>query len=168
MNVLVTGATGYVGGRLVPKLLELGFHVRILARNPDRIKNRSWYSQVEIFTGDVLNKNSLHGLFQNIDVAFYLIHNLSKGKNFNDADTLSANNFVDTANEENLNRIIYLGGLAEGTDDLSEHLLSRQRTGEILRSSDIDVTEFRCGVIVGSGSISFEIIRNLTERLKMF
>ena len=165
MNVLVTGATGYVGGRLIPKLLELGFHVRILARNPDRIKNRSWYSQVEIFTGDVLNKNSLHGLFQNIDVAFYLIHSLSKGKNFNDADTLSANNFVDTANEENLNRIIYLGGLAEGTDDLSEHLLSRQRTGEILRSSDIDVTEFRCGVIVGSGSISFEIIRNLTERL---
>ena len=83
MKILVTGATGYVGGRLIPKLLQLGFDVRILARNPDRIQNRSWYSQVEIFTGDVLDKDSLDGLFTDIDVAFYLIHSLSQGKNFN-------------------------------------------------------------------------------------
>ena len=76
MKILVTGATGYVGGRLIPKLLQLGFDVRILARNPDRIQNRSWYSQVEIFTGDVLDKDSLDGLFTDIDVAFYLIHSL--------------------------------------------------------------------------------------------
>tara|TARA_Y100000814_G_scaffold288735_1_gene260641 strand:+ start:614 stop:2089 length:1476 start_codon:yes stop_codon:yes gene_type:complete len=165
MKILVTGATGYVGGRLIPKLLQLGFEVRILARNPDRIKNRSWYSDVEIFTGDVLNKDSLKGLFTNIDTAFYLIHSLSQGNNFNHADIEAAENFSQVAQAEKLNKIIYLGGLAEGSDHLSEHLLSRQKTGEILRNSDIDITEFRSGVIVGSGSLSFEIIRNLTERL---
>tara|TARA_B100000676_G_scaffold310769_1_gene378342 strand:+ start:1089 stop:2558 length:1470 start_codon:yes stop_codon:yes gene_type:complete len=165
MKILVTGATGYVGGRLIPKLLELGFEVRILARNPDRIKNRPWYSKVEIFTGNVLNKDSLHGLFKNIDIAFYLIHSLSQGKNFDEADVNAAHNFVEIAELEKLNKIIYLGGLGEVSDNLSKHLLSRQQTGEILRSSEIDVTEFRSGVIVGSGSLSFEIIRNLTERL---
>ncbi len=165
MKILVTGATGYVGGRLIPKLLQLGFDVRILARNPDRIQNRSWYSQVEIFTGDVLDKDSLDGLFTDIDTAFYLIHSLSQGKNFNQADIQAAQNFVEVAESEKLKKIIYLGGLGEVSDNLSMHLLSRQQTGEILRNSEVDVTEFRSGVIVGSGSLSFEIIRNLTERL---
>ena len=139
--------------------------MRILARNPDRIQNRSWYSQVEIFTGDVLDKDSLDGLFTDIDVAFYLIHSLSQGKNFNQSDIQAAQNFVEVAESEKLKKIIYLGGLGEVSDNLSMHLLSRQQTGEILRNSEVDVTEFRSGVIVGSGSLSFEIIRNLTERL---
>ena len=164
-NILVTGATGYVGGRLIPKLLEKGYKIRILVRNPERLKNKLWYNKVDIFKGNVLEKNTIKGLFHNIDVAYYLIHSMDSHKNFEKNDILAANIFGSIAKEEKLNKIIYLGGLADSSSDLSKHLRSRLDTGKELANHSIDLIEFRANVIVGSGSLSFEMIRNLTERI---
>ena len=164
-KVLVTGSTGYVGGRLVPKLLELGYKVRVLVRNPERLKNRAWYDKVDIYQGDVLKSDSLTSLFDDIDIAYYLIHSMSHSKNFDETDLDAANNFCKSAKGSNLKKIIYLGGLGDSDTALSKHLKSRQNTGNALRESGIDITEFRAGVIVGSGSLSFEMIRNLSERI---
>ena len=164
-NILVTGSTGYVGGRLVPQLLEKGYNIRVLVRNPERLKNRSWHSKVEIFKGDVLKLDTLAELFKNIDLAYYLIHGMSDDNNFETTDVKAARNFCLAAKNYSVEKIIYLGGLAESNDKLSKHLSSRHKTGEVLRESGIDITEFRAGVIVGSGSLSFEMIRNLTERI---
>ena len=164
-NILVTGSTGYVGGRLVPEILELGYNVRVFVRNPERLKNRAWYNKVDIFEGDVLKLDSLKNIFNGIDVAYYLIHSMSHYNNFEETDLKAADNFCIAAKESNLKKIIYLGGLAGSSATLSKHLLSRQNTGNVLRESGIDITEFRAGVIVGSGSLSFEMIRNLSERI---
>ena len=164
-NILVTGSTGYVGGRLVPKLLEKGYSVRVLVRNAERLKNRSWYSKVEIFSGDVLDISSLKNLFVDIDLAYYLIHSMSDTNDFDQSDIKAAQNFCSAAKKSNLKKIIYLGGLADSETKLSKHLKSRQNTGDELRKSSINITEFRAGVIVGSGSLSFEMIRNLSERI---
>jgi len=164
-KILVTGATGYVGGRLIPELLKNNYHVRVLVRNPERLKNKTWYKKIEIHKGNVLHKKSLSGLFKNIDIAYYLIHSMEKNKNFEKADLIAANTFGETANQEGLKKIIYLGGLAQDKNNLSKHLKSRHDTGKALSNHGIDVTEFRASVIVGSGSLSFEMIRNLTERI---
>ena len=164
-NILVTGATGYVGGRLIPKLLSNNYKVRVLVRNPDRLKNKSWYNKVEIYTGNVLNEKSIIGIFKNIDLAYYLIHSMEKFKNFEKTDINAASTFATVANKEGLKKIIYLGGLAEDKNNLSKHLKSRLETGRELSKHGIDITEFRASVIVGSGSLSFEMIRNLTERI---
>ena len=164
-KILVTGSTGYVGGRLVPKLLESGYQVRVLVRNPERLKNRAWYDKVDIYKGDVLKSDSLTNLFDGIDIAYYLIHSMSHSKNFDKTDLDAANNFCKSAKGSNLKKIIYLGGLGDSGTVLSKHLKSRQNTGNALRESGIDITEFRAGVIVGSGSLSFEMIRNLSERI---
>ena len=163
--ILVTGATGYVGGRLVSKLLEMNYQVRVLARNPSRLENNIWYKNVEIHKGDVLNKESLSGLFENVEKAYYLIHSMSNFNNFTETDIKAAKIFSEVAKQENLNQIIYLGGLADNTSNLSKHLKSRLLTGDELRKSGIQIIEFRASVIVGSGSLSFEMIRNLTERI---
>ena len=164
-NILITGSTGYVGGRLVPKLLNKGFNIRVLVRNPNRLKNRSWYHKVEIFKGDVLNLKTLTDLFENIDIAYYLIHGMSDNDNFTKTEEIAAKNFYLAAKDQPLKKIIYLGGLADSSSNLSKHLNSRHKTGKILRGSGIDITEFRAGVIVGAGSLSFEMIRNLCERI---
>ena len=164
-NILITGSTGYVGGRLVPKLLERGYNIRVLVRNPERLKNRSWHRKVEIFKGDVLQLETLSELFKNIDLAYYLIHGMSDAHDFETTDVKAASNFCLAAKSYPIKKIIYLGGLAESNGKLSKHLSSRHKTGEALRESGIDITEFRAGVIVGSGSLSFEMIRNLCERL---
>ena len=164
-KVLVTGATGYVGGRLIPKLLKKSYKIRVLVRNPERLKNKIWYNHVEIYKGDVLNKKSIIGLFKNIDIAYYLIHSMSHAHNFEKTDLNAANIFASVAQSENLTKIIYLGGLAEDSKNLSAHLKSRHDTGKELSKYNINVIEFRANVIVGSGSLSFEMIRNLTERL---
>jgi uncharacterized protein YbjT (DUF2867 family) len=161
--ILVTGATGYVGGRLVPRLLESGYKIRCLARDASRLKNR--WKGVEIFQGDVLDEESLNKALNGVDTAYYLIHSMGGDDEFSKTDIIAAENFARAAENQKVKRIIYLGGLVSSDENLSKHLSSRQQTGETLRKFSVPVTEFRAGVIVGSGSLSFEMVRYLTERL---
>ncbi len=163
--VLVTGATGYIGGRLVPKLLEEGYQVRVLVRDAVRLQGRPWVDQVKVFEGDVLRKDTLPEAMENVSAANYLIHSMMVSSNFHERDLFAARNFAETAREKGVQRIIYLGGLGDPETELSQHLNSRQQTGEVLRESGVPVIEFRAAVVVGSGSVSFEMIRYLTERL---
>ena len=163
--ILVTGATGYIGGRLVPQLLKDGHGVRCVVRDPSRLEGRPWHDKVEIVTGDVLDPASLRAALDGVSIAYYLIHSMGAGAHFEERDLVAARNFSAAAKAAGVERIIYLGGLAEPSPDLSEHLRSRQQTGEALREGGVPVTEFRAGVIVGSNSLSFEMIRYLTERV---
>lgn len=163
--ILVTGATGYIGGRLIPHLLDAGYRVRCLVRDPERLQGRPWQNRVEIVAGDVLQPESLVPALQGTEAAYYLIHSLAGGADFHERDVTAATNFAAAAETAGVQRIIYLGGLAESSPNLSEHLRSRQQSGDALRTSSVPVTEFRAGVIVGSGSLSFEMIRYLTERV---
>jgi uncharacterized protein YbjT (DUF2867 family) len=163
--VLVTGATGYIGGRLLPRLVEKGCRIRVLVRDPARLQGRPWAASVESAVGDVLERQSLVNAMEGVSTAYYLVHSLGGGSDFHQRDLKAAENFSMAAQTAGVERIIYLGGLADASPDLSEHLLSRQQTGEALRKAGVPVTEFRAGVIVGSGSLSFEMIRYLTERV---
>jgi uncharacterized protein YbjT (DUF2867 family) len=163
--VLVTGATGYVGGRLVPRLLEAGYQVRCLVRDPARLQGRSWLEQVEVVQGDVLKPETLSTALQGITAAYYMIHSMKRSADFHQRDLTAARNFGHAAKEAGVQRLIYLGGLGDPTTKLSEHLHSRQQTGEVLRQAGMPVIEFRAAIIVGSGSLSFEMIRYLTERI---
>lgn len=164
-RILVTGATGYIGGRLVPHLLERGYQVRCLVRDPQRLQGRPWQSRVEIVSGDVLQPDSLSAAMQGMDSAYYLVHSMGSGQDFHERDLTAARNFSQAAKEAGVKRLIYLGGLAKDDATLSKHLRSRQETGHALREAGVPVTEFRAAVIVGSGSLSFEMIRYLTERV---
>lgn len=166
-SCLVTGVTGYVGGRLVPWLLERGYRVRVLTRDKDRLQGRGWIEAVEVVEADVLKPETLPPAMENVDVAYYLIHSMSGTKNegFHERDMRAALNFGDAARQYGLQRIIYLGGLSNPHDELSEHLRSRLKTGACLRESGVPVTEFRAAIVVGSGSKSFEMMRYLTDRL---
>jgi uncharacterized protein YbjT (DUF2867 family) len=162
---LVTGATGYVGGRLVPRLLEAGRRVRVLARDPARLAGRPWAGEVEVVRGDVLDPSTLPGALQGVEVAYYLVHSMGEHAAFAERDRDAARAFGLAARDAGVKRIVYLGGLGAAGTGLSDHLRSRQETGDALRSGGVPVTEFRAAVIVGSGSISFEMIRWLVERL---
>lgn len=164
-KILVTGATGYVGGRLVPRLLESGYKVRVLVRDPGRLAGRAWEDKVEVFQGDVLGAVNLDEAMEGISVAYYLIHSMSGNADFHERDIIAARIFSRGAKMAGIKRIIYLGGLGDPDSRLSEHLASRQATGQALTQSGIPVTEFRAAVIVGCGSISFEMVRYLTERI---
>jgi uncharacterized protein YbjT (DUF2867 family) len=164
-TVLVTGATGYIGGRLVPRLLEAGFRVRCLARDPARLQGRPWLTEVAVAVGDCLRAETLPAAMEGVEVAFYMVHSMAAGHDFEQRDVLAARNFATAARAAGARRIIYLGGLGDPDTALSGHLRSRQKTGAVLRETGVPVTEFRAPVIVGSGSLSFEIIRYLTERL---
>lgn len=166
MNILVTGSTGYIGGRLVPRLLQAGHQIRVFARDPSRLRGHPWATKVEVTRGDVLKPATIPAAMAGIDVAYYLIHSMSQGEQgFSDRDRRAAEAFGQAAREAGVKRIIYLGGLGDEQEALSHHLRSRHETGEVLRQSGVPVTEFRAAIIVGSGSISFEMVRYLTERL---
>ncbi|HEX6219554.1 MAG TPA: SDR family oxidoreductase [Acidimicrobiia bacterium] len=163
-RVLVTGATGYIGGRLVPKLLEMGYDVVCLARTPQKLDDVWWRDQVEVRQGDLLDPQSLGPVLEGCDRAFYLVHSMEeKGADFGARDREAASNFAAAAGRSDLQRIVYLGGLGKG--DLSPHLASRQEVGQLLAAGSVPVTELRAAVIIGSGSVSFEMLRYLTEVL---
>ena len=162
--ILVTGATGYVGGRLVPRLLEAGYRVRCLVRDRSRLTGRPWLGQVEIIEADVLEPKTLPPAFEGVSAAYYLIHGMKGGQVDAERDRTAAQNFADAAGQAGVERIIYLGELADPDADLSPYLRSRLETGEILRAGNVPATEFRAGMIVGSGSVLFEMIRYLSER----
>ncbi len=164
-TILVTGATGYVGGRLVPHLLNRDFPVRVFVRDPVRLSGREWIEQVEIAEGNVLNPEDLPPAMEGIHTAYYLIHNMTERKGYREQEQRAARNFASAARAEGVKRIIYLGALGDPDADLAPHLQSRQETGTELAKHGVPVTELRAAIIVGSGSISFEMIRNLTERL---
>ena len=163
--ILVTGATGYVGGRLVLRLLAAGYRVRCLVRDPTRLQGRAWLDQVELAQGDMLQPDSLAAAMRDVWVVYYLVHSLGGGNDFSERDLAAARNCAQAARTAGVKRIIYLGGLGDPQANLSPHLRSRQQTGEVLCEAGVPVTEFRAAVIVGSGSLSFEMIRYLTERL---
>ncbi len=164
--VLVTGATGYVGGRLVPRLLDAGYRVRVLVRGgAQRLAGRPWQNAVEVVQGDVLEAATLPAALAGVHAAYYLIHSMGGHEKFRERDREAARNFSQAAAAANVQQIVYLGGLGSKEQDLSEHLQSRQETGEVLREAGVPVTEFRAGMVVGSGSLSFEMLRHLAERL---
>ena len=164
-TILVTGPTGYIGGGLVPRLLFGGRRVRCLARHPERLAGRSWAGSVEIIKGDVYKGEGLSEALSGVDAAYYLVHSMADVPGFADMEAVSAANFASAAARAGCKRIIYLGGAGKDACSLSRHLASRHRVGEILRSTGVPVTEFRAGMIVGSGSVSFEMIRYLVERV---
>jgi uncharacterized protein YbjT (DUF2867 family)/uncharacterized protein YndB with AHSA1/START domain len=165
MHILITGATGYVGGRLVPRLLAAGHTVRCMVRDPSRLQGRPWAADVETVAGDVLDETTLIGALAGIDVAYYLVHSMGSGHDFHERDARAARAFGEAARAAGVQRLVYLGALGDPASDLSEHLRSRQETGDALREAGVPVTEFRAAVIVGAGSLSFEMIRYLTERV---
>ncbi|HMZ06232.1 MAG TPA: SDR family oxidoreductase [Anaerolineales bacterium] len=167
-KILVTGPTGYVGGRLIPRLLEAGYDVRVLARDPSRLQGRPWLDRVEVIQADALDPASLPVALEDVSTAYYLIHGRQGGKITSERDLSAARNFVRSAEKANLERIIYLGELVDPTAKLSPYLRSRHETGYILRQGRVPVTEFRAGMIIGSGSVLFEMVRYLAELQPVF
>lgn len=161
--ILVTGATGYIASGLIPQLLKRGYRVRALARHPERLKARKWYSQVEMVQGDVLQPATLPLALDGVHTAYYLIHNMLSGRGFTSREIEGAYNFAQAAENATVEHIIYLGGLADPEQHIAPHMRSRIETGKTLRTGKVPVTEFRAGIIVGSGSISFEMIRFMME-----
>jgi uncharacterized protein YbjT (DUF2867 family) len=164
MNVLVTGSTGYIGGRLVPLLLARGHSVRVLVRDARRLASKPWATEVDVVQGDVHDPSALEKAVEGMDAAYYLVHSMCTGPDFATRDRIGAETFVEVG--RGLRQVIYLGGIlsrgGEGQD--SKHLRSRAEVGEILRGG-LPTTEIRAGPIIGSGSASFEMVRYLTERL---
>jgi uncharacterized protein YbjT (DUF2867 family) len=166
LRCLVTGATGYIGGRLVPELLAAGYTVRCMARDPGKLADRPWSDDVEVAKADVTEPAALRPALAGCDVAYYLIHSLGTGPSFERRDREAARTFADAAREAGVSRIVYLGGMTSGQEsDLSPHLRSRGEVGGILLRSGVPTAALQAAVIIGSGSASFEMLRYLTERL---
>ncbi len=162
--VLLTGATGYIGGRLMPILAREGYRVRCLARRPDALRGRA-PEGVEAVRGDVLDPDSLRAAMEGVRIAYFLVHALGSSGQFEAQELTGAANFARAGAEAGVERIVYLGGLGDGGEELSPHLRSRHAVGHILRESGVPVVEFRASIIIGSGSLSFELVRALVERL---
>jgi len=165
-RVLVLGATGYVGGRLVPRLLDDRHEVAVLTRDRRRLEDRPWSPRVAIHEGDALHPESLRVPFGEAEIVYYLVHSMAAGEGeFERLDREAARHVSRVAADAGVARIIYLGGLGDDQEEQSAHLRSRNEVGRILRAGTVPVTEFRAAVIVGSGSLSFELIHHLTNRL---
>ena len=163
-RILLTGATGYVGGRLLRALEGKGYNVRCLARRPEYLQE--WVgSNTEVVKGDLLDLESLLPAMEGVHTAYYLVHSMGTKGEFEDEDRQAARNFCEAAERAGVSRIIYLGGLCSEKYPASPHMRSRREVGEILRASDIQVLEFQASIIIGSGSLSFELVRSLVERL---
>ena len=162
--VLLTGASGYIGGRLLKALEKAGWPVRCLARRPDFLRPRVAPS-TEVVQADCLDRNSLAPAMAGVHTAYYLVHSMGSPGQFEEEDRQAAQNFADAARESGIRRIIYLGGLGNQDQALSAHLRSRHEVADILRSSGIPTIEFRASIVIGSGSLSFEMIRALVQRL---
>lgn len=165
VRCLVTGATGYIGARLVPRLLDEGHAVRALARNPAKLADVPWRQQAEVARGDLGDVDSLIAAFDGIDVVYYLVHSMGTAKDFADEETRAVRNVVTAARRAGVRRIVYLSGLHPEGRKLSPHLESRTAVGDALISSGVETIVLQAGVVVGSGSASFEMIRHLTDRL---
>lgn len=166
--IMVTGSTGYVGGRLVNQLLSSGYHVKVLGRSLEKIKSRHWAKnpEIEMVQADLLDYESLKNALKNCRAAYYLVHSMNpQSKDFAESDRIAAQNMVKAAEVQDLEKIIYLSGLGEKESNLSRHLKSRAEVAEILCSGPVPVTVLRAAMILGSGSASFEILRYLVERL---
>lgn len=167
-RILVVGASGYIASRLIPVLLEEGHSVRCLARDPRKLSKRAWIDRVEVVQADLTRQESLPPALDCCEVIYYLVHNMSAGKEYDRLDQVSARNLGSMAAKAGVRKIIYLGGLADREDDkLALHLYSRLETGDTLRESGIPVIEFRSGVIIGAGSVSFEMIRALADQFPL-
>jgi uncharacterized protein YbjT (DUF2867 family) len=166
LRCLVTGASGYIGGRLVPELLSAGYTVRCMARDPAKLGNRPWSDQVEIAKADVTDAAAVRRALEGVDVAYYLIHSLGTDSSFEQRDRDAAGTFAAAAKDAGVQRIVYLGGIISGRpEELSAHLRSRGEVGDILLASGVPTAAVQAAVIIGSGSASFEMLRYLTERL---
>jgi uncharacterized protein YbjT (DUF2867 family) len=163
--ILLTGGTGYVGGRLIPLLEKQGVRQRCLARSPEKMRPRA-KAGTEIVQGDVLDPASLDRALQGVQTAYYLVHLMSGSKDFEKEDRQAAANFAQAARNAGVRRIIYLGGLGDDADPkLSPHLRSRHEVGRILRDSGVETIEFRASLVIGTGSLSFDLVKALTDRL---
>jgi uncharacterized protein YbjT (DUF2867 family) len=166
MRCLVTGATGYIGGHLVPVLLDRGHTVRAMARNPDKLRGRDWRDHVEVARGDLSDPESLTTAFEGVDVVYYLVHSMGTSSDFVKEEERSARNVVAAARDAGVGRFVYLSGLhPEG--ELSPHLRSRTAVGDVLIDSGIETVVLQAGIVIGSGSASFEMVRHLTDRLPL-
>ena len=163
--VVVTGATGYVGGRLIPQLLTAGYRVRCVARRPEQLSDRLWKDQVEIVQADLSKPDEVSLALKDATSAYYLLHSMSSSDDFAEVESAMASQFSTAAEVEGLRQIIYLGGLGHDGADKSDHLSSRHRVGRLLAAGKTPVTELRAAVIIGSGSASFEMLRSLVEVL---
>lgn len=162
---LVTGATGYIGGLLVPELLDRGHDVRAMARTPAKLDDASWRDRVEVVKGDLTDPESLTAAFDGTDVVYYLVHSMGTSKDFVAEEARSARNVVAAAKQAGVRRFVYLSGLHPEGVELSRHLASRTEVGEILIESGIETVVLQAGIVIGSGSASFEMVRHLTDRL---
>ncbi len=163
--VLLTGASGYVGGRLIPLLEQQPVVLRCLARSPDKLRSLVKES-TQIVRGDVLDRPSLEEALKGVHTAYYLVHLMSGSKDFEKEDRQAATNFAHAAKKAEVRRIIYLGGLGDDADPkLSPHLRSRHEVGKILRDSAVETIEFRASLVIGTGSLSFDLVKSLTDRL---
>ncbi len=163
--ILITGATGYIGGRLVAAFERQGIEVRCVARHPEHLQARVTPSTTEVVRGDVLDRASLDAALVGVGVAYYLVHSMGSAAAFEEDDRRGAENFGAAARAAGVGRIVYLGGLGEDRAELSPHLRSRHEVGTILRASGVPVVELRASIVIGSGSLSFEMVRSLVERL---
>ena len=165
-SILVTGATGYIGGRLVPALLEAGHDVRCVARTPSKLDAVEWRDQVEVVEGSVTDLDAMTAAMQGVRAAYYLVHSMGHTHDFAERDRVAAGTFRIAAEQAGVEQIVYLGGLGDKDDgELSSHLRSRHEVGRTLAAGTVPVTELRAAVIIGSGSASFEMLRNLVEVL---
>ena len=163
-RILLTGATGYIGGRLMRSLEEAGYPLRCIARKPSFLQSKV-ATTTEVVQGDVLDAPSLEGVFEGIETAYYLVHSMGSKGSFVAQDREAAANFGQAARKAGVKKIVYVGGLGDDNESLSAHLKSRHETGAVLRESGVPVVEFRASIVIGSGSLSFEMIRSLVEKL---